>query len=266
MSVVRLPGLVPGARRAHVVLALEHERARWGTRRCSCRSRRTPTRAAGRRPRWRCGRRSRGRPPRWRRCSARRRRRPPRTCSRGCTCCSRARRDRCRSSPAGRRSRPARRRARRGGRARARRARPGRGRRGLAVALGAGTVAGHQAIDAGRRREIDRGGRAARGPSGATGARARIRCASSIPAPRGASRPGPARGSPHLDHAHAADVDRRQRLEVAQRGDVEPAGAARLENRRAGGHPRRLAVDHDSTGGRAGRSGAIGGRLGGGGP
>ena len=50
--------LVPGARLAHVVLGLEHQRARSGRRRCSCRSRRTPTRAAARPARSRSGHRS----------------------------------------------------------------------------------------------------------------------------------------------------------------------------------------------------------------
>ena len=79
---------------------------RSGTRRCSCRSTRTPSRAAARRTRWRCGRRSRARRRRWRTCSATARRTRRRTCSRGCTSRSRARRGRCRPSPARGRSQP----------------------------------------------------------------------------------------------------------------------------------------------------------------
>ena len=72
--------------------------------RCSCRSTRTPTREAGRRTPSRCARRTRGRRRRSRRCSDDPVRTPRRTCSRGCTSRSRARTDRCRSSPARRRS------------------------------------------------------------------------------------------------------------------------------------------------------------------
>ena len=83
-----------------------------GRRRCSCRSRRTPTRGAGPPARSRSGRRTRVRRPRSRTCSGRPRRTPRRTCSRGCTSSSRGRRGRCRSSSAGRRWRPRHRRAR----------------------------------------------------------------------------------------------------------------------------------------------------------
>ena len=99
---------------------------RSGTRRCSCRSTRTPTRAAARPPRSRCARRSRVRRPRSRTCSGRPRRTPRRTCSRGCTSSSRGRRGRCRPWSAGRRwrrTRPRPRSARGGVRPRARRAR-----------------------------------------------------------------------------------------------------------------------------------------------
>ena len=95
-----LARLVPRAGGPQVVLGLEASARRWGTPRCSCRSRRTPTRAGGRRTRSICGRRSRGRPRRWRRCSATARRTRRRTCSRGCTSRSRGRRGRCRPSPA----------------------------------------------------------------------------------------------------------------------------------------------------------------------
>ena len=142
----------------------------------------------------------------------------------------------------------------------------GGGRAGRAVPLGACPVASHQAVDVGRRREIDRRRQElehhpARQPHAlGLGEDRHPR----LDAPRAGRDQHP--GAGHLDHAHPADVDRRQRLEEAQRGNVEPAGPARLEDRRAGRDPRRLAVDHDLDR-RRGRSavGATGGRLGGGG-
>ena len=102
--------LVPGARLAHVVLGLEHERAGRADADAVAAVDAGATRAAGRPARSRSGRRSRARRPRSRTCSGRPRRRPRRTCSRGCTSSSRGRRGRCRSWSAGRRSRPRRRR------------------------------------------------------------------------------------------------------------------------------------------------------------
>ena len=97
VSVVVCARLVPVAGLAQLVLAARHQRARSGRRRCSCRSRRTPSPAARRRTRSRCARRSRGRRPQSRTCSGDPARTPRRTCSRARTCRSRGRRARCRS-------------------------------------------------------------------------------------------------------------------------------------------------------------------------
>ena len=48
-----------------------------------------------------------------------------------------------------------------------------------------------------------------------------------------------------LDDAHAAGVDGRQRLEIAERRDILARRAARIENRRALGDLQRLAVDRE---------------------
>ncbi len=65
----------------HLVLGARTSARRSGRRRCSCRSTRTPSRAAARRIRSRYGRRNRGRLRRSRTCSARRYRRLRRICS-----------------------------------------------------------------------------------------------------------------------------------------------------------------------------------------
>ena len=89
------------------------------------------------------------------------------------------------------------------------------------------------------------------------------------------SMPGldPARAGRHehpraldLDDADAADVDRGQALEVAERRDVDPLGAAGVEDRRAGRDGDRPAVEGDLDGRRRTTAGATGmavGRAGG---
>ena len=96
-----LAGLVPFAGLAHVVFALEHQRARGAD--ADAVSAIDAGRIGQRNVdiRWRCAPRSRVRRRRSRRCSARPRRRPPRTCSRECTWNSRACTDRYRSWAAG---------------------------------------------------------------------------------------------------------------------------------------------------------------------
>ncbi len=121
--------------------------------------------------------------------------------------------------------------------------------RGRTVPLGPRSVAGDHVADARRGREIHGGGEQLQDHSTreahplGVGEDRHPR----LDLPRaGGDQHARAR---HLDHAHPADVDRRQRLEKAQGGDVDAARPARLENGGAGRHLRRLAVDDDVDGG-----------------
>ena len=188
---------------AEVVLALDMS-APVGHTRCSCRNRRTPTRAAARRARWRCARRSRGR----RRAIANvfwwSTPHASTHGNRGCTSSSRARRGRCRASRRGRR--PA-----------ARSARDARRSRRCSAARRA-------------RRQVGRQARSSRTRLAGSYGRVANRCARP-------SRPGLARGRRderarafELDDADAADVHGGQRVPVTERRrlDARPRAASRM--------------------------------------
>ena len=161
---------------------------------------------SGRPTRSRCGRRSRGRRPRWRTCSATARRTRRRTCSRGCTGRSPARRGRCRPWRAGRRW--------------PRRRRSGRGRRR--------TPPSHAATFGAVERSTDEPS------SSSTSCRAwRVRSVSvctTMPSSAGREHDGHQHAAAvELDHADAARVLRRERLAVAERRHVDAGGAAGVE-------------------------------------